>query len=350
MSRPLVVSSDGALTEALGRLCAAVGIAPDLVDDPTRALAAWGGASVVLVGPDLVGAMAATAPSRRSGVYVVSARSLPDHAFRDAVVLGVEGVAELPQSQEWVLELLADATELKEPDGITVGVVGGCGGAGASVLAGALATEAAGRGHTALVDLDLFGPGADMLLGLEGAEGVRWSTLGQTTGRISARSFRDALPRAAGPGVLTWAPGRRRMPPAFAVREVLSAATRGHDTVLVDLPRHSDPVIDEVTARCAHLLLVVRADLTGITAGLRQAQRLGELGPVQVVVRGAESRAGEVERALGLPVLGTVPEQRGLTETIELGLGPIRSSRGGLARAARRVLADLGSARQRRAA
>ncbi len=350
MNRPLVVSGDVILTEALVRLCAAVGISPDVVDDSTRSLAAWAGASVVLVGPDLVGQMAAVAPTRRSGVYVVSAAPLPDHAFRDAVTLGVEGVAELPQSEEWVLELLADATEMKEPDGITLGVLAGSGGAGATILAGALAVEAAAHGHTALLDLDLWGPGADTVLGVESAEGVRWSTIGQTTGRISARSFRDALPHHDGPGVLTWAPGPRRMPPAFAVREVMAAATRGHDTVVVDLPRHTDPVVDEVVARCTHLLLVVRADLTGITAGLRQVQRLRELGPVQVAVRGPESRVGEVEKIIGMPVLTTVPEQRGLVEAIELGLGPVRSHRSGLARSARAVLAALTGGAQRRAA
>lgn len=350
MSRPLVVSADPALVEALTRLCAAAGVSPELVDDTTRALAAWAPASVVLVGPDRAGAMAATAPPRRAGVHLVSLGALPDHRFRDAVALGVEGVVELPAGQERVLELLADATEVREPDGITVGVVGGSGGVGASSFAGALSVAAAVHGHTVLLDLDLLGGGADTLLGLEDVDGVRWSTLGQSSGRISARTFREALPRDGGPGVLTWTAGRRRMPPAFAVREVVAAATRGHRTVVLDLPRHADPVVDEVAARCTHLLLVVRADLLGVAAGLRQAQRLAELGSVRLVVRGPASRAVEVEKALGQEALALVPEQRGLVEAVELGLGPVRSPRSGLARAARRVLATLDDVSRQRAA
>ncbi len=341
MSRPLVVTGDPALAEALTRLCAAAGVTPDLVDEPTRALAGWAEASVVLVGPDLVGPMAATSPPRRRGVHVISAAPVLDHTFRDAVTLGVEGVAELPHSDQWLLEVLGDAVEMKEALGVTIGVVGGSGGAGATTFACALALEAAVRGHTALLDLDLLGPGADTVLGTEDAEGVRWSTIGQTTGRISARSFREALPRLDGPGVLTWTPGRRRMPPAFAVREVMSAAIRGHNTVVVDLPRHHDPVAEEIAARCTHLVLVVRADLTGITAGLRQAQQLRDAGPVRVLVRGPESRVAEVEKALGMPVLTSMTDQRGLTESVDLGLGPVRSRRNGLAKAAREVLSRL---------
>jgi hypothetical protein len=36
-----------------------------------------------------------------------------------------------------------------------------------------------------------------------------------------------------------------------------------------------------------------------------------------------------------------MPEQRGLVETIDLGLGPVRSRRGALGRAASTVLASL---------
>ena len=69
-----------------------------------------------------------------------------------------------------------------------------------------------------------------------------------TTGRLSTRSLREALPRAGDLSVLTWPPDRPAALQAFAVREVLSAGRRGFATVVVDLPRHPDPVAEEATA------------------------------------------------------------------------------------------------------
>jgi hypothetical protein len=40
----------------------------------------------------------------------------------------------------------------------------------------------------------------------------------------------------------------------------------------------------------------------------------------------------------GVPVLGTMPDQRGLAEAIDLGHGPVRSRRGPLGRTGRAVL------------
>ena len=47
-------------------------------------------------------------------------------------------------------------------------------------------------------------------------------------------------------------------------------------------------------------------------------------------------------RVVGSPVVQRMGDQRGLAESIDLGLGPVRSRRGPLGRAAVRVLASLG--------
>jgi hypothetical protein len=59
---------------------------------------------------------------------------------------------------------------------------------------------------------------------------------------------------------------------------------------------------------------------------------------VGVVLRGEAFDAADVMRAVGLPVLAQMRDQRGLDEAVDLGLGPLRSARGPLARAAARVL------------
>ncbi|WP_235734574.1 septum site-determining protein Ssd [Nocardioides alcanivorans] len=340
MDAPLVITRDRALADELVRLCAAAGATPAVVDDPTGALTAWADAAVVLVGLDMVEQVAAVGPPRRRSVHLVAREHVPDAAFRHAVTIGLEGVAELPRSDEWLLDVLADAAESELAQGLTIGVIGGSGGAGATTLACALGLVAAKQGSAALLDLDVRGPGLDVVLGTEGATGLQWTTLGQTTGRLGARSFREALPSRDGLGVVTWAPGPRRPLQPFAVREALAAATRGHDTVVLDLPRQGDELTEELLARCAHVVVVVRGDMPGLSSASRMVRHLTASGPVSCVLRGGGD-VGDVERVLAVPLLGRIPEPRGLVEDIDLGHGPLRSRRSTLARAARTVLAEL---------
>ena len=51
-------------------------------------------------------------------------------------------------------------------------------------------------------------------------------------------------------------------------------------------------------------------------------------------------------RLTSVPVAAQMPDQRGLEEAIDLGLGPVRSPRGPLGRTALGVLADLAPLRR----
>jgi secretion/DNA translocation related CpaE-like protein len=192
-----------------------------------------------------------------------------------------------------------------------------------------------------VVDADPLGPGIDRVLGLEDREGVRWDGLCHATGRLSARSLREALPRRADLGALTWHAGAPGTLQAFAVREVLSAAQRGHDFVIVDLPRAPDPLIDEVVARCDRLLVVVVPTVAGVASAVRICARHPDPGRLRLVLRGQGVEPRAVARATRVPVLATMADQRGLAEAIDLGLGPVRSRRGTLGRAAGEVLEQL---------
>jgi len=218
-----------------------------------------------------------------------------------------------------------------------VGVGGGSGGAGATTLACALGQLAAVRGATLVVDLDPLGPGCDRVLALDDAPGVRWDSLATASGRLSGRSLREAVPRREGPGVLGWpaAPGRLD---AGAVREALSAGRRGHETVVVDLPR-SGALVAETVARCAVLAVVVRPTVTGVAAAARLTAGLPDTSRAVLVVRGRGAEPGRVSALVGVPVAATMSDQRGLAESLDLGLGPVRSRRGPLAAAARELLA-----------
>ncbi len=338
MTAPLLVTRDETLLDELLRLTAAAGVTPEVAHDAVAALHAWSTASLVLVGADVAGEVARTGPGRRDGVHVVSWGHGEVDLFRSALALGAENVAELPASGDWVVESLTDLGEDRPARGLVVGVTGGSGGAGATTFACALGQVAARSGPAVVVDADPRGPGLDRVLGLDGASGVRWDELCQTTGRLSARALREALPRQGALGVLTWPPGAAATLQAFAVREALSAARRGHDTVVVDLPRTRDPVIDEVTARCDRVLVVVVPTLAGVASAARVCAGLADRSCAGLVVRGQGPSDRELSRLCGAPVLGRMGDQRGLAEAIDLGLGPVRSRRGPLARAGRDVL------------
>jgi len=329
MTAPLFVTADESLLEELLRLAAAAGTTPEVAHDVPAALRAWSKAPLVLVGEDLAVPLARAAPTRRDAVFVVLTAPVPDRVFQVALALGAESVAELPRSEGWLVERLTDVVDSGPARGLTIGVVGGSGGSGATIFACALAQVAARSGPSVVIDADPLGPGADRILGLDLADGVRWDALGHTTGRLSARALRDSLPRRDGVAALSWYPGPqpRRLQP-FSAREALSAARRGHDTVVLDLPRASDPLVDEIASRCDQVLVTVVTTVAGVAAAMRLCRRFPDPGALGLVVRGPAMDDETLARAVGSPVLQRMGDQRGLAESIDLGLGPVRSRRG----------------------
>ena len=238
---------------------------------------------------------------------------------------------------------MTDVVDSGPARGLTIGVVGGSGGSGAPTFACGLGQMAARTGPAVVIDADPLGPGVDRVLGLDLVDGVRWDALGHTTGRLSARALRDSLPRRDGVAALTWYPGSQpRRLQAFAAREALSAARRGHDTVVLDLPRAPDALVDEIAARCDQVLVMVVTTVAGVAAAMRTCGRFADPGALRLVVRGSGMDDDALARVVGVPVLERMGDQRGLAESIDLGLGPVRSRRGQLGRSAIRVLAALG--------
>ena len=344
VTAPLLVSADPLLVTDVQRLCAAAGVVPQVVSGSAQALRLWTGAPVVLVGADCATALAGCSPPRRQRVHVLGRSPVGDGLFREALGLGAETVAGLPASETWLVELLTDVGDGGATPGVTVGVIGGSGGAGATIFAAALAQVATAVGRTLLVDADPIGAGIDRVLGLETSDGVRWDSMLQTTGRLSSRSLREALPRAGNLSVLTWPTDRPASLQAFAVREVLSAGRRGFDTVVVDLPRHRDAVVDETISRCDHVVLVSTLTVPGVSSAARVAHRLPEMTPsCHLVTRGGRGGVTpeSASRLLRIPLLAAMSDQRGLDEAINLGAGPTRTRRGALTRAARSAAAAL---------
>lgn len=340
MAPPLIVTADDSLLDELLRLAAAAGVTPEVAPDAGIALRSWPSAPLILVGADQAAAMVRLGPVRRTGVVVVGWRGIGPDGLRLALRLGAGEVVELPEGERWLVEQLTDLDDATVPSGVVVGVTGGSGGAGASAFACALGQVAARSGPALLIDADPTGAGLDRMMGIEDEPGVRWPGLDLAAGRLSARSLRDAVPRRDGLGVLAWGPEDAGTAPPEGLREVVSAARRGHRVVVVDLPRSDGARMDELVPRCDVLVVVARSTVLGLSGAARLCHRHATAS-CRVVVRGRGVLEEDVAAVTGVATVVVMADQRRLDERIDLGLGPWPGRRGPLHRAAVEVLGSV---------
>ncbi|HVL83124.1 MAG TPA: septum site-determining protein Ssd, partial [Pseudonocardia sp.] len=287
---------------------------------------------------------------RRGGVVVAVRGEPPPGVWPDAVAVGAEHVVSLPEAEPWLVGMLADAAEPRRRGGAVVAVVGGRGGAGASVLSAAVAVRAVREGECALlVDCDPLGGGLDLVLGAEDLDGMRWPDLSLGDGRVPAAALHAALPAPVvdrrshgGLGVLSCARSAEGPTPE-SVRSVIEAGRRAGEMVVCDLPRHLTPAAAVAAGLADLTVLVVPADVRSCAAAARVAAQLAEHGAATyVLVRGPAPGgvdAVEVAQALGLPLLTTMRPQAGLARLLERGAAAPGAGRGPLAGAAADVLA-----------
>jgi secretion/DNA translocation related CpaE-like protein len=342
----LIASADTSLLDDLLRLAAAADVEAHVVSDAVRAGSVWRDVALIVVGPDLATELAGRAPPRRPGVVLVTAAPPGDEIYRLAVDVGAQDVVSLPDGEAWLVARMAAAAEPPVAGATTVGVLGGRGGAGASVLAAALALMAASRGlRTLLVDGDPLGGGIDLVLGAEGAPGARWTDF-SSRGRLSSAALHDSLPARGGLAVLSWHRGAVEPITADAMRSVLDAAVRGYDLVVTDLPRHPTEASAEALAGADVTLLVVPAEVRAAVA----ADCVADLArrytrDLRLVVRGPSPgglKAQVIAESLRLPLAGVMATDRRLAAAIERGDRP--SLMGPLAAFCTRFLAGLAGA------
>lgn len=347
--RPLVLTADPTLLDDLLRLCAAAGTEPDVAAEAASAGRRWSAAPLVLVGADLADAAGALVEdgslARRAAVVLVTADLDDAGVWRRAVVLGAEHVACLPDAEAWLVDRLGAAADGPGRGGAVLAVVGGRGGAGASVLACGLAMAGLRGGlRTMLVDADPLGGGIDLLLGAEREAGARWSELTGVRGRVPPADLQAALPAVGELTVLSWDRREETAVPPAAMRALLDAAVSGSDLVVVDLPRRLDDAGRLVAGAADGTLLVVPAELRACAAAGRVLPALVAAGAdVRLVVRTpgpGRLAPGLVAETLGLPLVGTLRTEPHLAETLERGEPPGRG-RGPLARLCDRLVHDV---------
>ncbi|MFI9051701.1 septum site-determining protein Ssd [Streptomyces sp. NPDC053427] len=334
---PLIITEDEGLLDDLLRLCAAAGALPEVASGRPARNGGWETAPLVIVGEDCAARLSGA--GRREGV-VVAARGADEPALlRQAVAIGAERVLVLPDGERWLADRIADAVEGVGPPARTVGVIGGCGGAGASTVACALAVTAARAGApTMLVDGDPLGGGLDVLLGGEKEQGLRWPAFSESRGRVAGGALAESLPLLHSLRVLSWdRSGEAAIPPP-AMRAVLAAARRRGGVVVVDLPRRVDEAVAEALAQMDLGLLVVPAELRAVAAARRVAAGVrGVLGDVRVVARGVPGpdpglEPDEIARLLKLPSAGELAWEADLSGDLRRDVPPGADPRRPLAR------------------
>ncbi|GAA3994915.1 CpaE-like family protein [Allokutzneria multivorans] len=348
-ARPLVLMEDTELLDEALRLAAAAGCDVHRVLDPAAARRHWAAAPLVLLDDSGLKHCSDADLPRRADVVVLTTTELDPAMWRRAVDLGVHKVLSLPEAEDWLTATLADVAEGPGSDGGRVlAVIGGRGGAGASVLACAASVVALRRGEQVLlVDCDPLGGGLDLMLGAEHTEGLRWPALTPTRGRMSSSSLRSALPTAGvrGGGLTVLSCDRDGTgPEPAAVEAVVSAGRRGGGIVVCDLPRHL-PDAALIALDLADLaVLVVPAEVRACAAASRVAERALSRGvQLRVVVRGPAPGgllAEDVERSLALPLLTTMRPEPGIDRALDNGHPPAQA-KGPLAEAAGEVLDAL---------
>lgn len=333
--RPMVLTADTALADALGRIAAAAGTALDVRGDAAAVRRDHLTAPLLIIDDRAsAGLLVAGAPLRRRGVVVVGHDLDDATVWQRAVALGAEEVLFLPDAERHLAQVLADAAEGADNHAVRVCVVGGRGGAGASTLSCALAVTGARSGvDTMLVDGDPLGGGIDLILGEEESGGMRWPSLVDTKGRLSARALREHLPSPAARGmtrlsVLSWDRGELLTVPPEAMRAVLDAGARSCELVVVDLPRQRTDAADEALAGSALTLLVVPAEVRAVAAAARVMGGLRGVAPrVELVVRGPAPSglpAKAIADSLAIPLLGEIAAEPGLPGMLDRGQAPPR--------------------------
>ena len=334
-AKPLVLVNDDELLDDVLRVAAAAGCELERVPDAVSLRARWNHAPLVLL--DNAGARdcARAQLPRRQGIVVAFCGTAEQAVWESAVAIGAEQVIGLPESEPWLVGALADSLErpARSP-GKVVAVVGGRGGAGASVFAAALAFAALrAQRHALLVDCDPLAGGLDVVLGAEAESGLRWPELQLSGGRVATTSLRSALPgRERGHARLTLLSNDRTGsgPDPEAVTTVITSARRAGELVICDLPRYSCACSRTVLMHADLTVVVVPAEVRACVATRKVIEQLVEQGAApQLVVRGpapAGLRAHEVAQAVGFPLLDVMRAEPGLAEALERGQPPSRAT------------------------
>jgi secretion/DNA translocation related CpaE-like protein len=336
--RPLCITDDPDLIEELLGLAAESGLEVEVTADPSAVRRAYSRAPLVVIGDGSSGVCVEAKLPVRDDVLLVTQQNTGERMRVVARLLGAERLV-LPRDNAALRGRFTRMAErLAAHAGQLIAVLGGRGGAGASVLAAGLAVTIARAGRRALlIDADPLGGGVDLVVGWEARDGLRFPVLPDPAEPPAEPGGRERL------AVLSSAGLTGLSPEAMSVAIDDGRATR--DLVVTDLPRRLDEAAAVALRAADRAFLLVPSELRACAAAARVAEAASlHTGALELIVRGpgpGRIRTREIARALDLPVAGTLRYEPGLSRAIERGVAPAGSGRGPLAALCQRLLGDL---------
>ena len=230
-------------------------------------------------------------------LMLTDAPTISQEQWRSALENGARAVLRLPAESDSLLTHLARAARPRRRS-LLLGVVGGCGGAGASSLAARLAAAATRHGNALLVDADPLGGGLDLLVEAPQHPDVGWQDVA-TVGSTDGEALRQALPVVDEVRLLVAGDGPG--PDPSGLEHALHALEPAGGTVVVDL---SPALVPVAAAHLDRLLIVVPATDHAVRAAARRLRQWAlphGLSSVAVRRRGPLSPS-EVATDLRLPL------------------------------------------------
>ncbi|ONH58658.1 hypothetical protein CcI49_20815 [Frankia sp. CcI49] len=156
--RPLVVTDSHELLDDLLRLAAAAGTTVTVAPTARAASRYWANAPLVVVGADRAAACVAANLPPRSDIVLVGTDVDDRRTWSLALLINAEHVIFLPAAETWLVNVLSRAADTASRRSLTLGVLGGHGGAGSTTLAVTLARAGLRRQvRSALLEIDPFG-------------------------------------------------------------------------------------------------------------------------------------------------------------------------------------------------
>lgn len=338
----LALVDDRALRDDVDRVAAAAAVRVVHAHRPSSR-SVWVSAQVVVLDAAAADRCAREGLPRRDRVFLVGSTEPDGGDWEVAVSVGAQRLIRLPDQDGQLVDAFTTASQgagSSAHRGPVIATVGGCGGAGASLFAAALAQTAP---QALLVDTDPWGGGLDLAMGTEGVPGLRWQDLTLRDGRLGFEALRAALPAQGGVTVLSGGRAGAEIG-AGPLGAVIDAGRNAGVTVVCDVPRRVTSAVEVALESADLVVMIVPADVRAAAAAGAVTGWARTVNPnVGLVVRGPAPgglRAVDIAETVGLPLIAAMRPQPGLADTLERGGLRLRA-RSPLARAATGVLGLL---------